>query len=149
MLAPHQLEELLQNVPPPAWSFRPNPDAWSINEVVVHLADNEAVDFVRTRLALAGSESPHLPYDEARWARDLDYEREPAPEALAAFSVLRSRTYGLFGRIPDTAWSRPLKGPHDATLTLEERLRSAVEHDELHRSQIQDLHTGWERALGG
>jgi hypothetical protein len=53
MVAPQRLEERLQNVPPPAWSFRPHPDEWSINDVVIHVADNEAVGFVRIRMALA------------------------------------------------------------------------------------------------
>lgn len=148
MVAPQRLEERLQNVPPPAWSFRPHPDEWSINDVVIHVADNEAVGFVRIRMALADGGSLGPGYDEVKWARELQYAEEDVDEALQAFRVLRSRTYGLLNRLSESAWATTLSDPEAGQLTVNDKLRVEVEHDELHLRQVDQLQASWESSVG-
>jgi hypothetical protein len=148
MVGPQRLEERLQNVPPPAWSFRLGLDDWTINDVVVHIADNEAVGFVRIRMALAERGGDMPGYDEVTWARELHYVDEDVDEALQAFRVLRSRTYSLLNRLPESAWDPALDGAQGRGLTVDDRLRGEVEHDELHLRQIEQLHASWEVSVG-
>ncbi len=83
--APQRLEELVRRLPPAARSFRPPAGGWTMTDVVIHLADNEAVDFVRVRMAIAESVSLIQRYDEAKRARELDYAGDSVGEALMAF----------------------------------------------------------------
>lgn len=114
--------------------------------MVVHLADNEAVDFVRVRMAIAESGSQIQRYDEARWAQELGYAAEDVEEALLAFRVLRSRTHRLLQRLPEPAWSRVLLRPEGGRRTVEEKLRGDVEHDAMHLYQIEELRETWSRS---
>lgn len=142
--AADRLQAQVGRLPSEAWSFRPAEDAWTIREVVVHLADNEAVDFVRVRMAVAESGSRLQRYDEAAWARELDYANENVTDALLAFRVLRSRTHGLLIRLSDDAWTRVLLRPEGGQRTVEEKLRGDVDHDEAHLRQIGSIHTAWQ-----
>jgi hypothetical protein len=97
------------------------------------------VDFVRVRTAIAESGSLVHRYDEAKWARELDYAADSVDEALLAFRVLRSRTHRLLDRLPEAAWSRMLRRPEGGQRTVAEKLRGDVDHDELHMRQIEQL----------
>ncbi len=35
------LVEVLKDIPPEMWQFKPEPKEWSIHEVIIHLADSE------------------------------------------------------------------------------------------------------------
>jgi hypothetical protein len=142
--APQRLQELVRRLPPATRSFRPPADGWTITEVVIHLADNEAVDFVRVRTAIAESGSLIQRYDEAKWARELDYAVDNVDEALLAFRVLRLRTHRLLTRLPEAAWHRVLRRPEGGQRTVAAKLRGDVEHDELHIRQIEQLHAAWD-----
>jgi len=142
--APQRLEELVRMLPQAARSFRPQAGGWTMTDVVIHLADNEAVDFVRVRMAIAESGSLIQRYDEAKWARELDYAGDSVDEALMAFRVLRSRTHRLLGRLPEAAWDRVLRRPEGGQRTVAEKLRGDVEHDELHMRQMKQLRAAWD-----
>jgi len=147
--APERLEEQVRGLPPAARSFSPPVGGWTITEVVIHLADNEAVDFVRVRMAIAESGSLIQRYDEAKWARELDYAVDSVDEALLAFRVLRSRTHRLLNRLPEAAWGRALRRPEGGQRTVAEKLRGDVEHDELHMHQIEQLRAAWNARFSG
>lgn len=142
--APQRLEEQIRGLPPVARSFTPPAGGWTITEVVIHLADNEAVDFVRMRKAIAESGSLIQRYDEEKWARELDYAADSVDEALLAFRVLRSRTHRLLNRVPEAAWGRVLRRPEGGQRTVAEKLRGDVEHDELHLRQMNQLRAAWD-----
>jgi isopentenyldiphosphate isomerase/uncharacterized damage-inducible protein DinB len=147
--ARNRLAAALQELPAEALAFRPGRDVWSIADTVIHLADNEAVDFVRLRMAIAQSGSPVQRYDEAGWVRELDYAGEDLEDALVAFSVLRERSRRLLVRMPDEAWKRTLLRPEGGERTVEEKVRGDLDHVDLHLRQIADLRSAWEAAHGG
>ena len=147
--APDRLAAALAGLPEEALAFRPAPDAWSIADAAIHLADNEAVDFVRLRMAIAQSGSLIQRYDEAVWVRELDYPGEDLDAALVAFRVLRARSRRLLGRLPEEAWSRTLRRPEGGERTVEEKVRGDLDHVDLHIRQIADLRSAWEAARGG
>lgn len=147
--APQRIEAQVRGLPSAAWSFRPAGGGWTITEVVIHVADNEAVDFVRVRTAIAESGSLIQRYDEAKWARELDYGGDNVDEALMAFRVLRSRTHRLLHRIPEAAWNRTVRRPEGDQRTVADKLRGDVEHDELHMRQIEQLRAAWAMSSSG
>ena len=116
--------------------------------MVIHLADNEAVDFVRVRTAIADSGSLIQRYDEAAWERELDYGGEDVMEALLAFRVLRGRSGRLLARLPQAAWGRTLRRPEGGERTVEQKVRGDVDHLELHLRQIAALRAAWEACHG-
>ena len=94
--AADRLAAALGNFPREMWTYRPEPDDWTIHEIVVHIADSEANSFVRCRRLIAEPGSEVLGYDEAGWAKRLDYHAQdlslihifrahPRPAVLSAF----------------------------------------------------------------
>ena len=137
--APRRLEEEVRALPVTAMAFRPHPDDWTATEVVIHLADNEMVDSIRVRQAIAESEVTIQRYDEARWARALDYNNEDVEDALLGFRVARLRTHRLLSRLSDAAWDRVLRLPEGGERSIADKLRGDVEHDDLHLRQLMEL----------
>jgi len=137
--APRRLEEEVRALPVAALAFRPNPDDWTATELVIHLADNEMVDSIRVRMAIAESGVTIQRYDEARWARELDYANDDVEDALLAFRVARLRTHRLLGRLSDAAWERVYSLPEGGERSLADKLRGDVEHDDLHLRQLMEL----------
>src|SRR5215472_10101213 len=68
---------------------RPQPDKWSIAEIVAHLADAELVGGWRMRLILGSNGAPIQAFDQDAWAQTFNYgKRDPkAPIDLARASA--------------------------------------------------------------
>jgi uncharacterized damage-inducible protein DinB len=142
--APERLAGRLRTLPEAALTFRAAAGGWTMREVALHLADNEAVGFVRMRMAIADPGSVIQSYDEDGWVRELDYANEPLDAALESFALLRRRTHGLLRRLPEEAWARAIDHPREGPQTVDDRLRSSVEHDQAHLDQIETLRQAWE-----
>jgi isopentenyldiphosphate isomerase len=147
--APDLLAAAIRGLPAAALAFRPEPGAWSIADTVQHLADNEAVDSVRLRMAIAQSGSLIQRYDEGAWARELGYESEDVAEALVVFRVLRARSCRLLGRLPEEAWDRTLRRPEGGERTVEQKVSGDLDHVDLHVGQIAGARAAWEAANPG
>ncbi len=116
--------------------FKPAPDRWSINEIVVHLCDSEINAVQRMRKIIA-EENPFLAaYDQDQWVRNLDYQHLDATVALATFGMLRESTVPILRKLPAESWAR--KGNHEerGPITLLDMLKTYAEHGDRHLGQI-------------
>lgn len=140
------IHRLCVDVTTPQARWRPHADAWSLLEVINHLADEEREDF-RTRLdyLLHRPGEPWPPIDPAAWVRARDYnQREPTP-SLARFTAAREESLrwlrGLALPDLDVAAVAPWGGP----LRAGDLLAAWVAHDWLHIRQLVELHYAWTR----
>lgn len=135
--------------------WKPSPEAWSILEVVCHLADEERDDF-RTRVALT-LQDPTLPWppiDPGGWVTARDYASRELGAALADFVAERGRSLawleGLAGpgvdgaadRLVDPAWDNAARHPAGFTIRAGDLMASWLAHDLLHMRQIVELRYG-------
>lgn len=82
------------------------PGAWSVLQVLRHLADSEVVYGYRLRLIVA-TERPVLPgYDQDVWADRLGYHRGTVAEALDDYAAGRRMTLAFLRALDDDAWKR-------------------------------------------
>lgn len=135
----------LASFPREMWQYRPAADRWTIHEIIVHIADSEANSYVRCRRLLAEPGSAVLGYDEARWARDLNYHAQSTDDALELFKWLRRTTYQLIQRAPDTAWSHTVVHSESGVMTMAEWLDIYARHVREHIAQMQALYDDWRR----
>jgi uncharacterized damage-inducible protein DinB len=85
---------------------RPGPGAWSIAELVAHLADSDLVGTDRMKRVIAEDEPSLIAYDETAWIQRLRSQEMPVEEAVNLFAanrhwmtrVLRFCTEADFGR---------------------------------------------------
>ncbi|MEO8082663.1 MAG: DinB family protein [Ardenticatenales bacterium] len=131
---------LVRPVAGDAARWRPSADAWSILEVVCHLADEERDDF-RTRVSLT-LEDPMLPWppiDPQAWVTTRAYAARDLAAALADFMAERQRSLSWLAGLADPRWDNAARHPSGFTIRAGDLMASWLAHDLLHVRQIVEL----------
>lgn len=136
------LEALLTGKPQATLTRRPAENAWAATEVVCHLRDTEELFFSRFQTVLANEEPKFLAIDPDAWARDRQYLRNDAAEALASFRRGRERTLALLRSLTPPQRERSGIHPSRGRMTLTDIVGMMAWHDDNHLDQLR-------RALDG
>ena len=94
------LTAALAEVPKEAWEVRPEPNEWSVHEIVVHVADRESMSTLRVRKLIVEPGSTLMGYEEAKWADTLNYNKQSADDALQIIKLARQTAYRLLKTFP-------------------------------------------------
>jgi hypothetical protein len=119
--------------------YAPQAGEWSIHEVIVHLADSEAVGFWRIRKTLAEHEPELAVYGEATWASALNYRQQDHMLALRLFTDLRAANAALLRLIPQEAWERIGIHAERGPVTVYDLFMTYYGHGENHLQQIEHI----------
>jgi hypothetical protein len=141
--APQRLREALASVPPEAMKWRPEPDEFSVHEIVCHCADSETNAYSRIRYLLTHENPVIVGYDPDHWAREFDYENHPLDAALATVEAVRANTVPIIRRLPDRAWHKEGTHTESGRYTATDWLRTYSEHLEEHIDQINRTLEAW------
>jgi HAD superfamily hydrolase (TIGR01549 family) len=127
---------LLDGVQPHFWSQHPDPEEWSILQIVCHLLESEST-IQRPRLErilsqdnafLAAPNSPLGPQQ---------YECEASGQEYAyRFAAEREKTLALLRSLKPQDWSRPARHSIFGPTTLLEMAHFTAQHDRLHLNQL-------------
>ena len=140
---PGRLRAALATVPPVALQWRPKPGEWSAHEIVCHCADSESHASLRIRMFVATPEPVIVGYDQALWARSLDYHAHPIEEALKVVDAVRASTAALLRRLGDDVWGRVGRHTESGRYTAEDWLQIYSAHVHDHASQIDGNVAQW------
>jgi hypothetical protein len=140
---PRRLSEAYARVPGEAREWRPAPGEWSAHEVVVHCADSETQAASRIRMLVTEKDPVIQGYDEAAWARDLDYHAHPVELALEVVRAVRAHTVVLLQRLPPEAWTKTGHHTESGRYTADDWLRIYADHLENHARQIESNVAAW------
>jgi len=143
---PMKLKAALARVPPEALKWRPAQNRWSAHEVVCHCGDAETNAALRLRYLVAEEKPVIVGYDQARWARTLDYHSAPLEPALATVEAVRANTTALLRRLPEDAWSAVGTHSESGRYTTEDWLNIYADHLEKHSGQIDRNVAAWKEA---
>jgi hypothetical protein len=136
---------LIQGVSQSEAGVKPNPEAWSVLEVMGHLYDEECDDFQKLLdliLHHPGKEWPE-PHNR-QWFNNRLYNQQPLADLLNGFCAARTQ---------NLAWLQALSAP-DWTTTYSsdfgqmqagDMLAAWVAHDTLHIRQLVELR--WNRIV--
>src|SRR2546421_1901501 len=103
---PVVVDRLLKDTRPEDWDRRPDPERFTIREVVAHLADWEGVWLDRSR-RIAEQDQPELQsYDEGQWAIDHGDANLDVGEQQAKFRAGREELISYLRGLPLEAWDR-------------------------------------------
>lgn len=126
----------------PELDFKPaggegKPHAWSVRQIVCHLADIEAAVTVRFRQVIA-EDQPFMPgLKGEEWARSLDYDKRKISNALETFRILRSANHELLKSLAPETFERTGNHGELGKVSLQDLLRTYAEHVENHVRQLQ------------
>lgn len=96
---------------------RPAADAWSVSEVLHHLADAEMHQSIRLREMLVVERPVWPDWDESAYASMLGYDTRPAGDALTLILSIRNVNSRLLAILSPEQWNRtaihPARGEVD------------------------------------
>jgi hypothetical protein len=116
-------------------------DAWTPREVAHHLADSEAMAFIRLRRLIAEDDPLIAGYDEPEWARRLHYDRPIAP-SIAVLAAVRTASLQLLASLTDAEWSRAGTHSDSGPYSVMDWLRIYADHSHDHADQIRAARAG-------
>lgn len=130
---------LARGVPEEQQRWKPDPDSWSILEVVCHLADEEEFDFpVRLRIILEESEKPWPTIDPDSWFEEHEYHKAELYETLSRYMNLRNAALAWLNALDPQDWSGVYQTPF-GEMTAGDVFASWAAHDLLHLCQLVEL----------
>lgn len=136
---PAKLQRLLKGVSPAKLRKRPQPNKWSISEIVCHLADTELVGGFRMRLILGAPGTPITPFDQDVWVTALHYDKRDARKALDQFRVLREANLALLKTLTPAQWKQVGMHAERGPESVETIAKMFAGHDVNHLRQIEAI----------
>lgn len=133
------IRTLVQDVSDRRAHWKPDPEAWSMLDVVNHLAYEEEHDFRdRLDLILHRRQEPWPSGDSARGVTDRSRQRS-LEEALAAFLTAREESLAWLEGLKEARWETPYEAPF-GEIKAGDVMAAWVAHDLLHVRQLVELH---------
>jgi len=133
----------IEQFPVEMWQARPAGVDWTIHEIIVHITDSEASSFARCRKLIAEPGATVMVYDEAGWAKKLDYHSQSTADALELFKWLRLTTYKLIKTLPESTWAHTIEHPENGTMSMDDWLQTYHSHIHDHIAQMQGVYEVW------
>src|ERR1051326_6644878 len=100
------LDEALRGATEEETTFVPAPGKWNIRQLARHVADTEIVVGMRMRQIIAEDKPTLIPFDQEKWAANLDYEKADAFDSLARFQSMREDTARVLEILPEPVFER-------------------------------------------
>lgn len=127
-----RLAQAVRGLTPEDLTSYPIPGTWSIQQIVLHLADADLVIADRMKRVIAEEKPALLSYDESKWAARLAYHEQSIDEALTMFDLCRRQMVRVLRTLPDEAFARTGIHSERGPVTLLHLLQGAVDHLEHH-----------------
>lgn len=140
------LKDALTRYPRAMWEYKPTATDWSIHELLVHIADSEANSYIRCRRFIAEPGATVMAYDEAQWARALNYQNQRPEDALELFRWLRGNSYRLIRDLPDSVWANSIYHPENGVMTMDDWLEVYARHIPDHIAQMDRVYRAWQES---
>lgn len=134
--APGLFDHLLRGLTDAEADRRPDPDRFTIREVMAHLADWEPV-FLERLTRMRAEDHPTLPgYDEGQWAIDHGYSQTDWREQARLFADRRRDLAAFLRACAPQDWARTADRPEIGILTIEAQALLIPLHDTYHLRQL-------------
>jgi hypothetical protein len=113
------------------------PGKWPVRFILHHLADSETVLYDRIRRTISEPRQVLWVYDEAAWARGLDYAQVPLEIGRRVYESVRAAVIHYAGRHYEK--DGHLEFVHSVTgvRTLKDEFDKVAEHNAHHLAQIR------------
>ena len=134
---PNTLQAAVADLPVSENTWRPPDGAWSILEIVTHLADEEEADFkTRLRLTLEEPQQQWPKIDPEAWATQRNYNDGDLHKSLDRFRAERDKSMRWLDSLAKPEWSRAFQHPRVGPVPAGDLLAAWTAHDWFHLRQI-------------
>ena len=120
--------------------WKPDPQSWSILEVINHLYDEECADFrVRLDFILYHPAQPWPPINPSGWVTERLYNQRDLAVSVDDFLKERRKSLAWLRELETPDWQTSVTAPF-GKLSAGDMLAAWVAHDLLHLRQLVELH---------
>ena len=139
-----KIECLLKGVSQEQAKWKPQPEKWSILEVINHLYDEEKDDFrKRVDLTLNFREIEWPGIDPVGWVQSHDYYNKDYKQSVENFLNERNNSIEWLIALQNPEWERVYRHPLLGPLAAGDLLAAWAKHDYLHLRQLSNLQAGY------
>ena len=114
--------------PDPDW----NAGKWSIQQVVIHVADTEQVYADRMKWVISEDNAPLTGFDQDKWAAALHYHDQSAEDAARIVELTRKQMSAILRKLPDKALMRAGQHSERGAMSVLDLVKYMVDHLERH-----------------
>ena len=126
---------LLSEVKPHQWLQRPDPDEWSILQILCHLWSAETEVHQRRLRAIMDDDNPFIAVGTPPGPH-IPPCHDDGAEIMERFRSVREDTIALLAQVPPLDWARPARHSIFGLTTLLEMAHFTAQHDRLHITQL-------------
>ena len=134
-----KLQKLVKPLSKKQLTQRPEPDKWSIAEILAHLVDAELVGSWRYRSIIGNNGIPVQAFDQDAWAQKFDYAGRDAKESLETFRVLRENNLRMLKALPEDLWENYGMHSERGKESISHLVNMFAGHDLNHLAQIEKI----------
>jgi hypothetical protein len=127
---------LSSSISPAIWDRRPDPERFTLREIIAHLADWENVFQERLRQTRDEDQPIFIAYNPAQLALDHDYAHTDPQICLAQYSERRQATLALLHSMTPAQWDRSGRHGEVGPVTATEQAVMMSGHDGYHLRQV-------------
>jgi hypothetical protein len=139
----NRIYSLGKGVSPEQARWRPEPESWSILEVINHLYDEEREDFrVRLNIILHSPEEKWPPIDPQGWVTGRRYNERELDASLQNFLEERRSSLAWLRGLISPDWEASCQAPW-GIMKAGDMFTAWVAHDSLHMRQLVELHRAY------
>ncbi len=133
---PATISILIKDATTSDYDRRPDPDRFTIREVMGHLADWDGV-WLERMSRIRDEENPFLPgYDEGQWAIDNNYSGMDVDEQLERLKEGHRKIVNLLEGLSEEDWERTGTHGELGTISIADLTTIVLAHDGHHSRQI-------------
>lgn len=132
MAGPAKLRAAVAGLTKEELTSRPGPGAWSILEVVIHIADSDAISIDRMKRMLSEDNPPLFYADETAYVERLHTHDQDLEDALTLLEVGRRQWARVLRLLPDEAFARSGQHNRRGTVTVGGYVASYIDHIDDH-----------------
>lgn len=114
----------------------PVPGTWSIQEIVIHLADSDLISADRMKRIIAEDNPTLIGFDETRFTKNLFYNEQSVEDAVTIFELNRRNFARVLKKLPDAAFDRVGTHNERGAVKLSAMLAGSVKHLKHHMEFI-------------
>jgi hypothetical protein len=142
--SPKRLRAATEGLTDAELKARPGPGKWSILEVVVHIADSDAIAIDRMKRMLIEDNPPLLYADETAYVEKLFTHDQAVEDALLLLEIGRRQFARVLRKLPPEAFARTGAHNKSGTKTVGGMVKGYIDHIDEHMPFI----VGKRAALG-
>lgn len=142
---PELLSSVVEDLTDAQLDHRSAADAWTIRQLVHHVADSHLNSFIRMKLLLTEEQPTLKPYDQDAWVLLPDTAQAPIQASLDLLRGLHARWTLLLDNVSAAGWQRIAFHPEHGSISLDDMLVMYAAHGADHVAQIQRIREaeGW------